>query len=611
MKPTPASFRIHTQRQQANFQQIIEGAQVMATRQATIARARAEFLEGHHRSTPVRTEVLSSWLRSRANRIDCDRLRPQFSEDFSKDERLFFATAAVLESAIDGFADLDVAFLLSDTTGLIIGRWSSERRVLGWLDRVDATEGISYSEEVVGTNGIGTALETGGVITLTGEEHFVSEFHQFCCVGVPVRDRISGRIRGILNVTARCPAVGAAHYAPLIRLAAEQLVSSIEARLAAGSTHGDHVLLQRFLQARRRNQGVLAFNDRAVMSDPRATRALGEIDQSFFWKHAGEAMENGKRTSQEFATDHGDFIQAFTAPVFDGDATIGAVTKFEQGSPSRRIAEAAHPGDDALPRGVVGTSTQLRQAVRRARVVLESGALALTGAAGTGKTHIARAIAAENGFRLNVTDAASVGIDGFAGWLDDVLVTLTGDPGAIIIRHADQLGNAAADALSHPLAIARDRGWKVIATARGEIAAPLGSSLEQVRIPPLEAREDDLDLLIEHFARPARVTPEARQLLHRMHWHGNVAQLSHMLLELRAENSRALIDVACFPLENRVLALRGNLTRIERSAVREMLNALDEFDGSRQKAADSLGISRSTLYRRLRDAGIELDKTVF
>jgi two-component system nitrogen regulation response regulator GlnG len=154
-----------------------------------------------------------------------------------------------------------------------------------------------------------------------------------------------------------------------------------------------------------------------------------------------------------------------------------------------------------------------------------------------------------------------------------------------------------------------------------------------VRLPPLRERPGDVRLLVEHFLRRYRgelnprvrgVAPEAWPLLERYAWPGNVRQLSnvvcHGLVEARAD----VLTADCLPEELRRPAngshqavasegldafVRGLLAagetevydkviaRAEQAALTETLRFLG---GNQTRAAEVLGMSRTTLRGKLR-----------
>ena len=70
------------------------------------------------------------------------------------------------------------------------------------LDRVQLAPGFSYAEEFAGTNGIGTALESGRAAHVFGHEHYAEHLEDLACAAVPIRHPISGKAAGAVNLTS-------------------------------------------------------------------------------------------------------------------------------------------------------------------------------------------------------------------------------------------------------------------------------------------------------------------------------------------------------------------------------------------------------------------------
>jgi two-component system, NtrC family, response regulator HydG len=133
-----------------------------------------------------------------------------------------------------------------------------------------------------------------------------------------------------------------------------------------------------------------------------------------------------------------------------------------------------------------------------------------------------------------------------------------------------------------------------------------------LHIPPLRERLDELlvltrDLLAETAARVGRpmggYTPRAFERLLDYPWPGNIRELQHAIECACAVATGPLIDLDDLPEAVRGWSIApGRATRrplIDRE--REYVRAvLDRHGGSRRRAAEELGISLSTLKRRLR-----------
>lgn len=137
-----------------------------------------------------------------------------------------------------------------------------------------------------------------------------------------------------------------------------------------------------------------------------------------------------------------------------------------------------------------------------------------------------------------------------------------------------------------------------------------------VTIPPLRDRRADIALLAENFRRKyvserSNVTgigTDALQALASHDWPGNVRELENVVLRAMVTGCSEVITLADLPPhitrlpESDVVEAmdESSLAAIERETI---LQVLSRADGNRRAAARLLGISESTLYRRLRRYG--------
>ena len=141
-----------------------------------------------------------------------------------------------------------------------------------------------------------------------------------------------------------------------------------------------------------------------------------------------------------------------------------------------------------------------------------------------------------------------------------------------------------------------------------------------VQLPPLRERPGDIPLLASHLlerislqrARPApRVDREVMDLFERYSWPGNVRQLENALqrLALLAGDgavTRELVESEP-ELKRMLLASAASpeaVFSLERSERDQIDRALRAADGNRDRAARLLGISRATIYRKIKEYGL-------
>ena len=112
-------------------------------------------------------------------------------------------------------------------------------------------------------------------------------------------------------------------------------------------------------------------------------------------------------------------------------------------------------------------------------------------------------------------------------------------------------------------------------------------------------------LLAELTAHPdARLSRDAERLLARHRWPGNIAQLRDALAEALRHRPVGVIEAADLPAscQSTPRSTLRPVDEVERDAI---VAALRDVGGNRKAAATALGLARSTLYRKIRQYGID------
>jgi len=130
----------------------------------------------------------------------------------------------------------------------------------------------------------------------------------------------------------------------------------------------------------------------------------------------------------------------------------------------------------------------------------------------------------------------------------------------------------------------------------------------KLRMPPLRERRDDIPLLVkhfvEHFARQYQRDVsgfDAASLQHMLEydWPGNVRELANLVERHVALADAALMHLDEPPRTNAGDAIDADLPPLQELERRYILKLLERFTGSREKTAATLGINKSTLWRKL------------
>lgn len=140
-------------------------------------------------------------------------------------------------------------------------------------------------------------------------------------------------------------------------------------------------------------------------------------------------------------------------------------------------------------------------------------------------------------------------------------------------------------------------------------------------LPPLRERPQDIEPLVRNLvARFAvkfgkellRIHPETLTSLREFEWPGNIRQLEHLLQQavLLSQGPELIVKNSAPIMPRRVtsLSIRDGIGALEQSrqaAERlSILRALEENHYCRSRTAEALGISRVTLYKKMRDFGL-------
>jgi transcriptional regulator of acetoin/glycerol metabolism len=526
------------------------------------------------------------------------------------------------------------------------------------LEARGAFPGAWFAEDVVGTNGLGTAVEERRPFIVAGSEHFRAYESQATTAGAPVRDPLTGRLVGLLNLNCRYEFTNG-----LLLPFVTELAHSIEARLRATAPVPEQELLDEFLRASRRGpKAVVALSPDLFMANAAARALLHGVDVERLRHWACDAAAGGRERTVELRLGPDLVVHAQCRPVGRSRhraavvvLTPSAATRAPAApaarpasSPAARAASlpasraAALPAARALaasaicsappsaaraPAASATGSAPLSPARRAPRVspserLLEQLAqayaarlpLLLYGERGTGKMVLVRRLhdQAGSGGPLCVLDAAT-SAQRPQEWIGQLRAALADPSATVVVRHLDDLPPVVVTPTTGLLEAPRAR-LAATATDRAGERADLAALLERftvaLPVPPLRERLADIPALVTEIIaelRPRaprpRCTPQALAALTAGDWPGNIRQLRQVVATALVRSLAGDITVDDLPDE---LAAAGqrHLTKLERLERQALLTALRDAAWDREAAAQDLGISRATIYRKLKRFGI-------
>jgi transcriptional regulator of acetoin/glycerol metabolism len=576
----------------------------------------------------VRKPILASWWRSRQWNVAADHIELNYLHDPDLETTLARTADPVLRNLHEQLDGQPISIILTDAAGLVLTRLTADHDLERALDGIKLAPGFSYAEERVGTNGIGTALESGGPAHVFGHEHYAESLERFGCAGVPIHDPVSGKTVGVLDLT--CWRKNADPLlVSLVKSTADQITQAL---LAAGSSRDLH-LLQEYVRACRRTGGiVLALGNDVVMLNDHARRVLDPGDQSALIGHATEALVRNHPGAVSVDLPSGATARMFCRRISGDSPFADGVVHVKLVAAAAAVPEAPAPRSAMHLPGVVGSGVLWLRACREAETLYDSSDwMTLEGETGVGKLALARAVHQRRNpaAPFHVLDADSACQD----WLTNARRELLDGSGMLVIRHVDVLTARQMHSLASALQEARNgqrkEGQESEEGAQGKAGADelrVAITLNRkaavadltrllrffqgtVELPPLRHHIEDLHELVPFFlarlSQQGRLTcsPEAMQLLLRHNWPGNTEQLWQVLKQVVQRRRAGVImpkdlPPECWTVSRRLLS---PLESIERDAI---VQSLQDHDGNKVRAAEALGMSRATIYRKIHEYGI-------
>lgn len=247
-----------------------------------------------------------------------------------------------------------------------------------------------------------------------------------------------------------------------------------------------------------------------------------------------------------------------------------------------------------------------------------SVSLLVEGEPGVGKTAVATMLVrrADEGSPATVLDAALEQLEGTARWLTELRAAVSRPGSTTVVRHLQCLPPGTAQAVCAVLdTLGPDARVIGTVTRQGQQEAhpPLLTrfAVTTITVPPLRERSEDVPelfaaLLRRHSGSAHTLTPSEAALhaLVRYDWPGNVAELDNLVRHLLATRMHGVVHPTDLPAEVAAAGSRRSLSPLERMELHAIQEALRSTHGNKIKAAEILGMSRATLYRRLRSHGL-------
>lgn len=582
---------------------------------APVRRARERFLGGRPPGEDIPDALAEAWRRARFLGVRRDLTPPP--APVPAHSPLLAAARPVLDRILPTLTGGDTALVLADSRCRVL--WSGGGGPGGGPP---PAAGCDLSERAVGHHSAVLALRLGRRAETHGPEHVLDLWQELSAVSVPVYEPGAGRPAGTVTALTplredRAPHPGAA--------LAEATALAVESELLGRARPPERLLLDAYLRQAPEERAVVALDGSSRIVSSGAARLLSDETLTGLERRATALLRDAGaadgRRPREFPVPDGAGLVVRMTPVVHEGEVIGAIAVARpdpaDGAAAAPARTPGRGGAERLP-GLAGASGPWRVAVARATGLARTAEpLLLTGEAGVGKSSLARALFAWRGATAPlVVDAAEGAPGDVPRWCHALAEGDAAPP--LLVLHAERLDQPDVAALLSLLARRPEAPLTATHTPGTRVGPCLRRLLDlltarSVVLPPLRERVEDIPVLLPGLAgRPSPGRPplswslDARRALEQHSWPGNVAELSQVVREV-AEHRRATGPVRRgeLPPGLRVPPAARRLSGMERAERTAILEALRRHGGNKARAAESLGIGRATLYRKLRALGAD------
>lgn len=583
-----------------------------------------------------------------------------------KNRELLQAAAPTLSEAADVLAGTNSLMLITDPKGIVLDSVGDRKAVHAGMD-IALSQGGQWQEGNAGTNGIGTALAIGQAVMVHASEHYCEGIKGWSCAGAPIHDPVDGSIIGILDISAKkqesstqmlALAVVAASQIEqaLMRQTEAQQLRLMEMGLEHSQRHSGDGLIA--IDAK----GRIAYMSRL------AQRMLGErIDSALpELKRGMRLLDSSGRPMRELVPDlPRDWLRPLLA---DGDVTghllvIPARSVARPVPATRAVADEADPARSQFD-SIVGVSDGIRHTIAQAKQIAALNVpVLIEGETGVGKELFARAIHGQSAvargpfvpFNCGAVSREMLASELF-GYAKGAFTGANtegrigrfeqADGGTLCL---DEIGELQLELQPYLLRVLEEGviyrvgdnvprrvNVRILAMTNRDLRAEVAAgrfrldlyhrlSVTAIEVPPLRQRTGDLECLIDYFnprvadrhdREPVRFTAEAMARLKAYSWPGNVRELRNVVERGILFAQDGIADLACLPRE---IAFGEQAVELpipvypndpasqdaggpEQAAINR---AMRVAGGNLSAAAAILGISRSTLYRKMNHYGLK------
>ncbi|WHZ05262.1 sigma-54-dependent Fis family transcriptional regulator [Neobacillus sp. YX16] len=523
-----------------------------------------KFINGGKDVTLLRKEVADSWIRCRNNNVNPFKKPLVLSEAeinklLKENQFLINIVAPFIKLITELTKETNFIFVLTDSKGNVLDLRGG-REALNLAVKNNFVVGANRAESA-GTNAISLAITTGKPFQLAGPEHYNVNFHQWTCASAPIHD-IFGNLIGVLTLSGHFSLKHTHTLGMVISLA-----RAIEKELAYKEK-----IYGKEKNQRKSSTNLFSFND-----------IIGKSDA------IQHAIEMGKIVSK-----------TQTRVVVEG----------ESGTGKELIVQAIHNESERVngPFIAINCGAVPEQLIESELFGYEDGAF--TGAKKGGKPG-----------KFELANGGTIFLDEINSMSKDMQVKLLR---VLQQNEISRVGGSEPIPIDVRVMAASNQRLEELVEKkefREDLYYRLG--IITIHIPPLRKRPEDIPDLFEYLLNKiaeklgVKVPEYDRSIfiyLKSYHWPGNIRELENNIESAIVLSQGQKINLEHFPKKIIdhlfVNTNKDDITTLENMEKESIKKALDVFEGNITKVSKVLGITRKTLYKKIKDYNIEQQEQI-
>jgi transcriptional regulator of acetoin/glycerol metabolism len=605
----------------------------------------------------LRQEIALSWQRCLSQKVNP---RSSKNENVEKDylienKRYLLEVASPHMQQLYGLVKgKDYIVMLAAADGTLLSVFG-DRNMYSIGESLNIVAGASCLETVLGTTSPGICLARQVPLQVFKLEHYCQLYHTWCCSAAPIFDSQGGLV-GTLDLSNRDREQHPPHLLDLVTMTAGTIQAEYNYRILQDDFKKSYYYFNMVVNNLPDAMIFFDLDDKISHLNRNAAKLLGASAKQLVGKHVQTIFPNASVLKYELGsgrqwkelqckTKSGLVgIEACLKPLTNEyRESFGTVCTLKE---EKKSQPRPNPARYTFEDFVYGCRRMERLVREAQKIAATDNNVLIQGESGTGKEILAQAIhngssrrnapfVAVNcaalpteliqselfGYEEGTFTGAKRG--GKAGTFE------LGNEGTIFL---DEIGDMPLDAQANLLRVVQEKSIvrvggsrpiplniRVVAATNKVLPKEIEAgrfrldlfyrlAVMHLAIPPLRERKEDLWPLVESLVRkqqPAledlRFAPQVRTLFEGYDWPGNVRELENVLVNILSRISGGCVTADDLPeLFFAAQGSRENVDLLKDTEQKMIVAALAQCNNNVSKAAKVLGISRATLYRKLK-----------